>query len=87
MTTEREQLVEQALALPPEDRAYLADALEHSLTHEGFATPEIAAAWAAEIERRIAAYDRGEIQAGAAEAAIERIRRQIDEYRSRQVTS
>ncbi|MBL9125627.1 MAG: addiction module protein [Planctomycetaceae bacterium] len=87
MTTQRDQLVEQALALPPEDRAYVADALEQSLTHEGFALPEIAAAWAAEIEQRLAAYDRGEVQADAADLALERIRRQFETYRSRRVTS
>ena len=58
----REQIVEQALSLTPEDRVDVADALEHSLTPTGFATPEIAAEWATEIERRIAAYDRGEVQ-------------------------
>jgi putative addiction module component (TIGR02574 family) len=59
----RDQIVEQALSLPPEDRAYVADALEQSLASGGFASPEIAEAWVAEIERRLTAYDRGEIKA------------------------
>jgi len=83
--TNRDQIVEQALTLTPEDRAYVADALEQSLSNGGFATPEIASAWAAEIERRIAAYDRGEIQAVGAETAIERIRQQLVEHRVRKV--
>jgi hypothetical protein len=33
----------------------VADALERSLTSEGFASPEIEQAWAEEIERRLAA--------------------------------
>ena len=59
----REQIAQEALALPPEDRTYLADVLEQSLTSGEFATSEIAAEWSAEIDRRIAAYDRGETAA------------------------
>jgi len=59
----RDELAEQALALPVEDRAYLAEVLDRSLTQEGLATPEIAQAWLVEIERRSAAYDRGEMPA------------------------
>jgi putative addiction module component (TIGR02574 family) len=85
--TIRDQIVEQALTLTPEDRAYIADALEQSLSNGGFATPEIASAWAAEIERRITAYDRGEIQAVGTESAIERVRQQLAEQRARKVSS
>ncbi|HVX62911.1 MAG TPA: addiction module protein, partial [Pirellulales bacterium] len=56
----RDEIVKQALGLPPEDRAYLAEKLEESLPHDGFSTPEIAEAWASEIDRRLDAYDRGE---------------------------
>jgi hypothetical protein len=59
----RDQIVEQALSLTPEDRAFVADALERSLTRDGFASPEIEQAWAEEIERRLAAYDLGEVKA------------------------
>jgi putative addiction module component (TIGR02574 family) len=59
----REHILEQALSLPPVDRAFIADALERSLATGDFASPEIAEAWAQEIERRLAAYDRGEIKA------------------------
>ena len=41
----REQLAQEALALPPADRTYLADVLERSLTNGEFTTPEIAAEW------------------------------------------
>ena len=60
---QRDQIVEQALTLAPEDRAYVADALEQSLAREPFASAEVEEAWAEEIERRLAAYDRGEIEA------------------------
>lgn len=85
--SDRNQIVKQALELAPEDRAYVADALEQSLTNEGFATPEIAAAWAEEIERRIAAHDRGEGQAAGALAAIGRMRQYLAEHRTRRVSS
>lgn len=56
----RDEITREALALSPEDRAYVADALERSLETGSFATPELADAWSAEIHRRIAAFERGE---------------------------
>jgi putative addiction module component (TIGR02574 family) len=61
--TARERVLEEALALPTEDRAFLADRLDQSLERERFASPAIAAAWTAEIDRRIEAYERGELRA------------------------
>lgn len=81
----REQIAQAALALPTEDRTYLADVLEQSLTSGEFATPEIAAEWAAEIDRRIAAYDRGESEGMNHKLALERIRARLDEHRSGKV--
>ena len=84
---QRDQIVEQALTLTPEDRAYVADKLAQSLATNGFATPEIAAAWAEEVEGRIAAYDRGDVKAAGADVAIDRMRRHLAEYRTRKVAS
>ena len=84
---QRDQIVEQALTLTPEDRAYVADKLEQSLTIDGFATPEIAAAWAEEVERRIAAYDHGDVKAAGTDVAIDRMRRHLAEHRTRKVES
>jgi putative addiction module component (TIGR02574 family) len=83
----RDEIVQQALSLSPADRLYVADALEQSLASNGFATPEIAAAWADEIERRIAAHEQGGMPAAEVETALERMRRQIAEHRARKVTS
>jgi Putative addiction module component len=85
--TSRDQIVEQALSLSPEDRVFVADMLEQSLTSGGFATPEIAAAWAVEIEQRLAAYDRGEIQAIGADASLDRLRRHVEQHRARKASS
>jgi putative addiction module component (TIGR02574 family) len=72
--TIREQIAQQALALPPEDRAFLAELLENSLTADGFTTPELEAEWAAEVARRIEAYDRGETHAVDAVTAMREMR-------------
>ena len=53
-----DQIVEQALALPPEARAELAEKLLASLNQEDWA--EIDPALAEEAEKRIDAIDRGE---------------------------
>lgn len=73
----RDQIIEQALSLPPEDRAFVADAIDQSLADGGFASPEIEKAWAEEIERRLAAYDRGEIKAIDADMALDRLREKL----------
>jgi putative addiction module component (TIGR02574 family) len=86
MTT-REQIAQQALALPPEDRTFLADVLEQSLISGAFGAPGLAAEWSVEIDRRIAAYDRGESHGADAQIALERIRARLEEHRSSKVTS
>ncbi len=78
----RDEVAREALALPPDDRAYIADVLEQSLTSGEFATVEIAKAWAAEIERRIDCHDRGESRAMDGESAIQRIRQYLAERRA-----
>jgi putative addiction module component (TIGR02574 family) len=78
----RDQIAEQALALPPEDRAFLADLLEESLATEGFATPELASEWVAEVKRRLAAYDRGESDALDLKAAMQSMREELQSRRS-----
>ncbi len=52
------EIEEQAKALPPEERARLAESLLESLAKER--DPEVEAAWEREIQERIAAYRRGE---------------------------
>lgn len=53
-----EELAAQGRSLPPEERVRLLDLLLESL--DDAATPSIEKAWAAEIERRVRAHDRGE---------------------------
>jgi putative addiction module component (TIGR02574 family) len=85
--TSREQILQDALALAPEDRAFVVDQLEQSLDKGGFASPEIAAAWAQEIGQRVAAYDRGEIQAENDDVVMRRMRRFLSEHQRRKAES
>jgi putative addiction module component (TIGR02574 family) len=72
MSASLKKIEEQAKALSAEERAKLAESMLESLH-----TPvsEIEAAWAEEIERRVAAFDRGEIPAYAAEDVFAEARR------------
>lgn len=65
MNDQVKELAERGIALPTENRSRLVDLLLESL-HES-PTGEVEAAWALEIERRLAAYDRGEIASVAGE--------------------
>lgn len=78
---DRNEVARQALTLPPEDRAYVAELLDRSLSQDAFATPEIAEAWSQEIDRRIEAFDRGETQAVDAETVLGRLRQALDDHR------
>lgn len=82
----RDDVLQRALSLTPEDRAFVAEALEGSLPPVEFSTSEIAAAWSAEIDRRIAAYDRGEMTAVSFEAALDHMRQALAERRARRVS-
>ena len=64
MTASFKEIEQQARALAVEERAKLAETLLESLQ---VPLSEIETAWAQEIEERVAAFDRGETQAYAAE--------------------
>ena len=72
MSVSLKHIEEQARALTAEERAKLAESMLESLH-----TPlsEIEAAWAEEIESRVAAFDRGEIPSYAAEDVFAEARR------------
>lgn len=72
MSTSLKQAEEQARALAAEERAKLAEAMLESLRSP---LSEIEAAWAEEIERRVAAFDRGEIASYPAEDVFAEARR------------
>lgn len=72
MSASLKQIEEQARALSPEERAKLAESMLESL-HASMS--DIESAWAEEVERRVAAFDRGEIPAYAAEDVFAEARR------------
>jgi putative addiction module component (TIGR02574 family) len=72
MSASLKQIEEQARALNAEERAQLAESMLESL-HSPLA--DIEAAWAQEIEQRVAAFDRGEIPAYPAEDVFAEARR------------
>ncbi|HEY3412690.1 MAG TPA: addiction module protein [Armatimonadota bacterium] len=60
MSSTAKSILESALALAPTERAEIAEGLLSSLDRPD---PSIDALWAEEAERRIAAYDAGEVPA------------------------
>jgi hypothetical protein len=69
MSKDEAQVIEKALALPPDERAELADRLLVSLDTER--QRKIGELWAEEAEDRIYAFERGEIRAVSAKDAFE----------------
>lgn len=67
-----DELVREARLLSDEERAQLADALLESL--RGEKNSEIESAWAAEIERHVASYERGEASLVTAEDVFAKAR-------------
>lgn len=66
-------LVKRGRALAPQDRERLVDELLESLNEP--AAAELNAAWETEIERRLAEYDRGDVQAIDAAEVFAKARR------------
>ncbi|MBI5919388.1 MAG: addiction module protein [Nitrosomonadales bacterium] len=67
------ELEQQACALLPEERAQLAEILLQSL--HGSSPSEIGTKWEQEIKKRVAAFDRGELQTYPAEDVFAEARR------------
>ncbi|HJZ67271.1 MAG TPA: addiction module protein [Blastocatellia bacterium] len=65
------KLIEQALGLPADERAAVAERLLSSLEPE---SSEIDRLWAEEAEKRLDAYERGEIEAVPAEEVFNAIK-------------
>jgi len=73
MSTLLTTLEQQARTLAPDERARLAEVLLESLHDTPL--PAIEAEWQREIEKRVAAYDRGEAQVYVAEEVFAAARR------------
>lgn len=64
MSERATQILEDALQLPPTERAAMAERLLFSLNRPD---PEVDALWAQEAEARVAAYEAGQVQAFSAD--------------------
>lgn len=71
MTTQAQQVLEEAVGLPPIERAELVERILSSFDFPSRA--DIDAAWAREVEDRIDAYERGYIAAIPATGVFEKI--------------
>ncbi len=75
MSTRADTILGSALALPPDERAWLASELIASLDEGEDA--DVEAAWAVEIERRIAEVESGEAKTVSWEDARTRIKSKL----------
>ncbi len=69
------ELKDKATRLPEAERARLALALIESL--DGPADPDVEEAWRVEIERRVSAYERGEVKLIPGDEVFARLRRRL----------
>ena len=67
------ELVQKGRLLPPEERERLVEGLLESLNEP--ASAALDPAWEAEIEKRLAEYDRGDVQAIDAEVVFAKARK------------
>jgi putative addiction module component (TIGR02574 family) len=72
MPMTKEQLLAEATALAPAERESLAEQLLITIDCDDLATVD--AAWAAEVDRRLTAYDRGEIRSAPPDELFRRLR-------------
>ena len=78
MTRQAEELTKQAMALQPEERIALAEALLTSV--DGFfATPELEAEWGQEIARRVKDFEEGRTQGVPSSEVFAKVRALLDE--------
>ena len=73
MPLTEEQILNEAMALGPTDREALAGQLRTTIDRDDN-RKAVDAAWAAEVDRRLAAHDRGEIRASPPDEMFRRLR-------------
>jgi len=82
MTT-RDDVLRQALLLSPDDQAFVADMLEHRIAEATMIPAAIAEQWAQEIDRRIDAYDRGQMASLDFQQSLQQLRQAVADQRSK----
>lgn len=74
MTAESKRVLQDALALPPTERAILVEEILSSFDFPS--RQQVDALWAKEAEDRIDAYERGDMRSSPAQEVFDRINRQ-----------
>lgn len=74
MTGDSKRVLEDALALPPTERALLVEEILSSFDFPS--RQEVDSLWAQEVKERIDAYNRGEMKSSPAQEVFDRIDRQ-----------
>jgi putative addiction module component (TIGR02574 family) len=74
MTRATQDVLAEALELPPEERARIAAELLESLD---YAQEDVEAAWAAEIQRRVAQAQAGELESTDWRTVLDRVEREV----------
>ncbi len=89
----RDDLLAKVLALPAADREFIAERIDETLeqetgfSHSPFATPELAQAWADEVERRIDMIDKGLVKPPPADVALREAREHLERRRAGRAAS
>jgi len=89
----RDDLLAKVLALPAADRQFIAERIDETLEQETgfsqgpFATPELAQAWADEVERRIDMIDKGLVKPLPADVALREAREHLERRRAGRAAS
>lgn len=89
----RDDLLAKVLALPPADRAFIAERIDETFDREAgfsqspFAKPELAQAWAEEVERRIDMIDKGLVKPLPADVALREAREHLERRRAGRAAS
>ncbi len=78
----RDDVLQQALALPPEDQAYVADMLEAQVSRSLSLSQELEQAWSSELELRLVAYQQGELGSLDAVESVNQLRQAVSLHRS-----
>lgn len=89
----RDDLLAKVLALPAADREFIAERIDETREQETgfcqspFATPELAQAWADEVERRIDMIDKGLVKPLLADVALREAREHLERRRAARAAS
>lgn len=78
----RDDVLRQALLLSADDQAFVADMLEHQIAQATTLPTEAAEQWAQEIDRRIVAFDRGQMASLSFQQSLHQLRQAVADQRS-----